>query len=181
MIREDGLSFETRLFPESEQVVELLGDLPAVRRSLFETGVPAHLFNRYLADLGLSILVPQENVPLVRFGTSGLVQAVGVDVRSGRVLAVLYPELEPTILVNSTIDHFSRTVRALVDRFPYYSRDADWSEIDLACAHLSEAVRSIDEVAGAPGCYWPGFIDDVQMGVFSTEDVLAWWHRRESP
>jgi hypothetical protein len=95
------------------------------------------------------------------------------------VLGVLDVPERPTILVNAAVDLFTGTVRGLFERFPYYGKNAEWAEIDSTCAELREIVRSIDPAAAAPGCYWPAFVDDVQMGDFSTEDIQA-WHRRNA-
>jgi hypothetical protein len=176
----EGPRFETRIYPESEQVAEQVASLPEVRRALFETGMPAALLGgRYRADPRLTVLPLVGGGSVIRFGTSGLAQAVGVDVRTGNVLGVLDVPERPTILINTAVDLFTATVRGMFERFPYYGKNAEWTEIDSACAELREIVRSIDAAAAVPGCYWPGFVDDVQMGDFSTEDILA-WHRRNA-
>lgn len=173
-----GPRLQTRAFVESRQVAELLANMPVVSDVLFETGIPVDLVGgRYRADPTLTVLRREGDAPVVRFGTSGLAQAIGVDVGSANVLGILDVPQQPTILVNTTIDMFTRTVKALFERFPYYAKEAEWAEIDSVCAELREIVRSIDPEAAVPGCYWPGFVDDVQMGDFNTEDILAWYRR----
>lgn len=173
-----GPRFETLVFAESRQAAELAANLPAVNDAFFETGIPVALVGgRYRADPTLTVLRREGDASVVRFGTSGLAQAIGVDLGSANVLGILDVPQQPTILVNTTIDMFTRTVRALFQRFPYYEKGAEWAEIDSVCAELREIVRSIDPEAAAPGCYWPGFVDDVRMGDFNTEDILARYRR----
>jgi SUKH-4 immunity protein len=166
--------FETRVFARSPEVGELVADLPSVRRALFDDGVPKGFFGRrYSADPDLTILAWEGHAPVVRFGTSGLAGMIGIDSASGKVIRVIDVPCKPTILVNTTVALFTLTVRALIERFPYYAKDADDEEIDSVAEELREIIRSIDAEAAVPGSYWPAFVDDVQMGDFNTEDILA--------
>jgi len=170
--------FETRVFAESPQVVGLIAHLPEVRRALFETGIPKGLLGgRYLADPELTVLAREGLASVVRFGTSGRTDAIGVAVDSGNVVDIIDVPWVPANFVNTTVGLFTRTVQALVERFPYYSKDAEWVEIDSVCVELRKIIRSIDAGAVMPDYYWPTFVDDVQMGDFSTEDILMWQRR----
>ncbi len=87
----------------------------------------------------------------------------------------------PTILVNTTAGTFTATVQAMIGRFPYYAKDAGYEEIDRVAEELRELIRSIDEKAAVPGCYWPALVDDVQMGDFNTEAVRYWEDAMNNP
>lgn len=166
--------FETRIFAESPEVTGLVGRQPAVHRALFKEGIPQRfLFKGYAADPELTILTWDGHAPVVRFGTSGLSEAIGVDVSTGHVIEVIDVPWRPTNLVNTTVELFTRTIRALIGRFPYYPKDAEYDQIDSVCEELREIIRSVDPEASVPGSYWPGFVDDVQMGDFGTDDILT--------
>lgn len=143
--------FETRVFAELPEVAELVSQLPTVHRVLFEEGIPKRfLFRRYTADPELAILAWEGHAPVVRFGTSDLSEAIGVDVSTGHVIEVVDVPWRPTNLVNTTIEIFTRTIQALMNRFPYYSKYAEYDQIDSACEELREIIRSIDPQASAP-------------------------------
>ena len=76
-------------------------------------------------------------------------------------------------LVNSSLDQFIASVRAVSERFPFYSRDFLESEVDRVAEDLTEILRSIDRAAVADETtFWWTFVFDVRMGDFATEDVL---------
>ena len=175
MTRADYPRFATRVFPESPEIAKLVAGLPSASRALFQRGIPETLLGgRYHADPDLTVLTRGERAPVLRFGTSGLSQAIGIDLATGEVVAVADVSSRPAILVNTTAGTFTSTVQAMIARFPYYAKDASDEEIDRAAEELRELIRSIDEKAAVPGCYWPAFADDVRMGDFNTEDVLSW-------
>jgi hypothetical protein len=176
----EGPRLETRIYPESEQVAEQVASLPEVRRALFETGMPAALLGgRYRADPRLTVLPLAGGGSVIRFGTSGLTQAVGVDVRTGNVLGVLDVPESPTILINTAVDLFTATVRGLFERFPYYGKNAEWTEIDSACAELREIVLTPSHPSYAPPhpgeqyCYRRGEL------LFRT-DKVSWLARSQA-
>jgi hypothetical protein len=160
-------------------MAKLVAGLPSASRALFERGIPETLLGRYQADPDLTVLIRDGRAPVLRFGTSGLSQAIGIDLATEEVVGVADVPSKLTILVNATADTFTSTVQAMIGRFPYYAKDADYEEIDTVAEELRELIRSIDAKAAVPGCYWPAFVDDVQMGDFNTQDVLAWERRQE--
>ena len=86
------------------------------------------------------------------------------------------------LLVNTAVDRFTLTVRAMTERFPYYAKTAEYEEMDGVAEELREIVRSIDEEAAVPGCYWPAFIDNVQDGI--SRQKTSWpgrWGRVRRP
>jgi hypothetical protein len=64
-------------------------------------------------------------------------------------------------------------VRLLIDRFPYYDRNAPSTALEDVVRDLTEIVERIDSPARLEGRFWATFVDDVGMGDFATEDVLA--------
>ena len=169
--------FRTRVFTETPEIAELLSDLPSARIALFETGLPQSLFG-YSAASGLSVLQREGRSPVVCFGSSGMFDTIGIDTANGNVVDVIKAPEKPVILVNTTAKLFTQTVHALIDRFPYYAKAAGYEEVDTVSEALRGMIRSIDPEAAVPGCYWPSFVDDVQMGDFSTEDILSWERRQ---
>lgn len=167
--------FAARVFTETPEIAALLSDLPSARLALFEIGLPQSLLGgRYSADSGLSVLPREGRSPVVCFGSSGLFDAIGIDTANGNVVDVIKTPDKPVILDNATAMLFTRTVHALIDRFPYHAKDAGYEEVDAVSEELRGIIRSIDPKAAVPGCYWPSFVDDVQMGDFNTEDILSW-------
>jgi hypothetical protein len=183
MTRADYPRFDTRVFPESPEIAKLVAGLPSASRALFERGIPVTLLGGiYHADPDLTVITREGRAPVLRFGTSGLSQAIGIDLATGEVVGVVVDvPPKPTILVNATADTFTSTVKAMIGRFPYYAKDAGYEEIDRVAEELREIIRSIDEKAAVPGCYWPAFVDDVQMGASNTEEVLYWEDAMNEP
>lgn len=112
--------FKTRVFVASPEIEELLKDLSSARYALLGDGIPQALVGgRYRADPGLSILGRTSRGSVLRFGTSGLSGAIGIDVSTGDVVEVVDVPSQPTNLVNTTPALFAQTVRAIIERFPY--------------------------------------------------------------
>lgn len=141
---------------------------------MFIDGVPACFIGRmYSADSGVSILERAGDEPILRFGSSGLSDAIGVDLATGQVVDVINARGCPLLFVNASVEQFTRTVRTLIERFPYYDRDASDAEMETVANELLEIVRRIDPEAAIPDRYWSTFVDDVAIGDLSTEAVLS--------
>jgi SUKH-4 immunity protein len=124
-----------------------------------------------------------------------------LDPRTKHVVHVVYGSLgvgnqeakviRPAHLVNSGLDTFIASTRAVTDRFPYDSgsttqdggsddttengakEDKTFDEWDQAAREMTETLRAIDPVAVEdPDSFWMTFIADVQMGNYSTTDIL---------
>jgi hypothetical protein len=128
---------------------------------------------RYTADSSLILLERQGDETILRFGSSGLSDAIGVDLSTGHVIEVLNARGSPLLFVNTSIEQFKQTIKAVVDRFPYYGQDATNEEIEAAAADLRDIIRRIDSAAIIPDRYWSTFADDVELGDLSTEAILA--------
>jgi hypothetical protein len=160
---------------------------------LLRTGVPKVLFGCYEAANELTLLEVPHDGQLVCFGASGPYGSVCLDPRTGAIVYVNTPEgkvLAPPRFVNSSLEQFIASVRAVLDRFPFDSegtgegRERDdladeWAhedklinEWDQAGSELTETLRRIDPAVGAVprDGFWMTFMGDVQMGDFSTRD-----------
>jgi hypothetical protein len=175
-------------------------------KELVSKGVPKNLFRTYNAAHELTLLEVPDYGPLVCFGTEHWVY-VCQDPHTGAIVCIAY--MPPNVinlgpgsfvglphLVNSSLDQFIASVRAVLERFPFYSMDTGEgddlddpasmdpasmrayaeqfdSEVNRAAEDLTEILRRIDPAAVADHTtYWGSFVFDVQMGDFATEDVL---------
>jgi SUKH-4 immunity protein len=111
--------------------------------------------------------------PLIRFGTTGVFGPIYVDPSSGAVVAG-DDVGEELCFANSSLEQFTRTVRGLIDLFPYYEESGDYEEAEAAAARASELIAGIDPPAAEPDTVWGTFIDDVANGDFATRDILQW-------
>ena len=73
------------------------------------------------------------------------------------------------LFVNSSIAAFTATVRAVLERFPYYDEDAEFDGIHAVARDLADLIRGIDPEAMADDRFWSTFVDDVEMGDFATQ------------
>src|SRR5581483_2744499 len=161
---------------------------------LLRKGVPKSLLGRYDAADELTLLAGPNFDPLVCFGNSGSFVKICLDPRTGQVVDIVYDSksgivhsdvdsrdwlVRPAMLVNSSLDQFIASVRAVYDRFPFdsgesYDSDDNADEWDHAVEDLMKILRQMDVAAVAnPDGFWRTFLDDVQMGDFSTVAVLS--------
>ena len=168
------LRYESHVFAESPPLKDLLQHLPSVRRALFIDGVPEKFIaHRYRADSDVTLLRRQGEDAVLRFGSSGLSDAVGIHLSTGNVVEEVNAREFPLYFVNTSIEKFVLTVKAVMDRFPYYDQDATDGEIEVAAADLRDIITHIDFPAMVPDRYWSTFADDVENGDMSTEEILA--------
>jgi len=169
-----GPQYESRVFPGPGALSELLRPWPSVRRALFADGVPKSFFgHRYRADPDVTLLDRPDGRAIVRFGSSGLADAIGIDLATGHVVEQINAPGLPLPFVNTSIGQFTQTVKAVIDRFPYYGQDADDTEMQAAAADLRDIIRRIDPAAIVPDRYWSTLADDAENGDLSTGEVLA--------
>lgn len=184
--------FELAIFPEPTGIpygwVE----------ELLRMGVPKAMFGYYRAADDLMLLEVPGYGQFVRFGTSGPYGGVCLDPRTRAIVYVntyvpsraINPEASgihgPPSFVNSSLEQFTATVRAVLDRFPFDRgdtgreswEDADLDEIeaewDRAAGELTETLGRIDpEAVADQDGFWKTFVADVQMGDYSTDDTLS--------
>jgi hypothetical protein len=168
------LTFESRVFPEPPAMRELLEHAPSVRQALFADGVPKNFIGRrYSADLNVTLLEREGSEPLLRFGSSGPSDAIGVELATGHVIEVIDTPGSHSLFVNTSIEQFTQSVKAVIDRFPYYNANASDEEIEAVADELRELIVSIDPEAAVPDRYWSTFADDAEIGDLTTEAILA--------
>jgi hypothetical protein len=167
------LMYESYVFAEPPSLGDLLRNSPSVRHALFIDGVPKRFIGRrYMADPSVAILKRQGDGIIIRFGASGLSDAVGVDLATGHVVEVLDVAGSVPLFVNTSVEMFTKTVKAVIGRFPYYDEDATDEQIQTAATDLRNMIERIDSAAIVPDRYWSTFIDDVELGDLSTEAIL---------
>ncbi len=168
------LSYEVKVFATSPQVEELLERFPQARASLFTDGVPAGFIGRrYSVNKELRIIHVDGSSPVVRFGSTGLQGAIGLSSETGAVVEVIDEQLAQLLFVNSSLPQFTKTVRTITARFPFYGRDASAEEFEEVASELLEVIRGIDPEAAVPDRYWSTFTDDVAIGDLSNETIDA--------
>ena len=99
---------------------------------------------------------------------------------------VLYIDDRPEFgsnLVNSTLEQFTNTVKALIEAFPYYADfGVDPNEVDVdtlvdmyeaSAARLAALIGEIDPAALTPETFWDDFLVAVVHGNYSTESILG--------
>jgi len=163
---------------------------------LLEKGAPDGL--AYTPARELTLMGHPEAGPLVCFGTTGLYAYICLDPHTKQVVGVNYGAFRPgdpqphfagpAWFVNSSLDHFSASVRAVTERFPFDSDvtgkdsrgeededardDRRFNEWEQAVLELAEILGRIDPaVSTLGGQFWGDFLADVGMG----NHVSDWW------
>ncbi len=163
---------------------------------LLEKGAPDGLVCAPARELAL--LEHPDAGPLVCFGTLGCDDYVCLDPRTKRVVLVIYGAFRagdpqprfvgPAWVVNSSLDRFIASVRAVTERFPFDSDvtgkdsrgeedeeardDRRFKEWEQAVLELAETLDRIDPVAPTLGGeFWGDFLADVGMGNYAN----YWW------
>ena len=171
------LSCEAWVFPEPAAeptaMRDLLDRVPLVRQALLVDGVPRAFIGRYTADSAVTIVERGDGAPLLRFGSGASSQAIGVDISTGHVVRVSAARGSRLLFVNTSIGQFTQTVKALIERFPYYDADATGEETDAVAAELLEIIEGIDPEAGVPDRFWSTLADDAAIGDLTTENILG--------
>ncbi|MFE5026857.1 SUKH-4 family immunity protein [Streptomyces sp. NPDC056656] len=108
----------------------------------------------------------------VRFGYTGASGSVLLNTVTGEVVES-NDELESTSLVNSSLQKFSACIQGVIERFPFYSEDAEEGEWESAADDVARLVREVDPEAFFDGGYWHEMTSDIMMGDYATEAVLA--------
>jgi hypothetical protein len=167
------LPSDMHVFHESAVIRDLLRDHPSVESALFTDGIPADFMAQaYHADREVTVFERAGHAPVLRFGSGPLSQFFGVDLATENVIQVVVPDY-PENFVNTSLAHFTQTVIAVNDKFPFYSLSEADRVMDRVAGELLKMISSIDPPAAVPDRFWSTFIDDVQNGDFSTEDVTS--------
>src|SRR6187402_1665527 len=94
---------------------------PSVADLLRTVGVPRGLIGAEYVVMDTAVILPQAPTSLVAFGKCGLYGRICVDGGSGAVVQAVDSHAEIVQPVNANVDLFSRSVKAVVDRFPFYT------------------------------------------------------------
>lgn len=169
---------------------------------LLEKGVPDGFVRATAREL--TLLEHPDAGPLVCFGTTGLNQYFCLDPHTNQVVIVDYGAYRPgdphphfvgpAWFVNSSLDQFIDSVRAIIVRFPYdtvslkVSKHLSLDEWDLsdddfdelfrehvqAAEDLTEILGRIDPAAVVHANeFWTGFVTDVQMENYNARDFRS--------
>lgn len=170
-----GMSVGLTVFPKPLDAEERLRYLPDVRDLLFVSGIPtSFLRRRYQSDPSVSFVGLPGGGWMLRFGTTGSGNAVGVDLQNGAVIEVLDLPNSPNLFVNSSLRQFANTVIAVSSRYPYYDQDADLEEREAVAGDILGVIREIDPEAAVPDRFWSTFVDDMEIGDLSTQDISSY-------
>lgn len=172
-------------------------------RELVSKGAPKDLLlGAYQAANELALVEVPGGEQLACFGTCGRNYSICLNPRTGAVVNIIKDDTDATyqasdveispIFVNSSLDQFIASVRAVVNRFPFDigeggddpgldDRANEWaqsdrlfSEWDRSAEDLLEILGRIDPAATADlDGFWATLVSDVQMGDYSTKMVLS--------
>ena len=168
--------------PRCELVVFGAGSLPAsvahadatVVRALTRQGVPkAWFYAGYHAARELRAVDVPPLGKLIRFATSGLGASLLVEPALGEVLFLVTVRGATPSFVSSSLQQFTATARAVVDRYPYYSLTSSAEEVIDAAADVARIITAIDAPAMGTDLYWSTFVDDMRAGAFASELLTA--------
>jgi hypothetical protein len=166
--------FGVHVFTEPVKLRDLLLGYPSVRTALFIDGVPdGFIGRRYTVDSEVAAINLDERGVVLRFGSTGISGIIGIEIETGRVVECPAGPRFNMCLVNASVGQFTRTVKELIERFPYYDQEASDEEIETVAYELRDIIGNIDPGATAPENYWSTFIEDVLNGDMSNEDVVA--------
>jgi hypothetical protein len=160
-----------------------------VAAPLLERGAPKAMLGLYRAADTLTLVENSASRQLVCFGSLAYQGRACLDPWTGAVVYLL--DLRGgvrggdewvVVLVNSSLEQFIASVRAVLNRYPFDSPqakhesdenflDRNSAELGRAADDLRQALRAIDAAAIAdPDRFWLDFTDDVYRGTYSTDD-----------
>src|SRR5262249_48166719 len=133
---------------------------------LTRQGVPKEIFEAYRAAEAIThVVANQKN--FLRFGRVGLYASMCMDVATGSIVTLGSGLV--TEFVNSSLEKFIETAKAVIARFPFYSENDPREVIDRAVEEVTDSIRSVEESAFERDEFWATLVDDIQMGDFATE------------
>jgi hypothetical protein len=146
-----------------------------VANDLTRQGVPKEIFEGYRAAEAITHVVLNQK-SLLRFGRVQLYSSMCMDVATGSIV-----ELAPDStsgFVNSSLEKFIETAKAVIARFPFYGENDPEEVTDRAVKDVTDAIRSVEERAFERDGFWATLVADIQMGDFVTEWIVS---RRFAP
>ena len=141
-----------------------------VANDLMRQGVPKEIFECYRAAEAIThVVLNQKN--LLRFGRVQLYSSMCMDAATGSIVTVASDST--TEFVNSSLEKFIETAKAVIARFPFYGEDDAQEVTDRAVKEVTDAIRSVEESAFERDGFWATLVDDIQMGDFITEWIVS--------
>jgi hypothetical protein len=160
--------FKLTVLPEDALDASIRGSTHVER---LKNGVPVDLLGGRYAAADRLMVVSAHRGDLVQFGT-GLNLPICLDPKTNEVVSVAADGLS-TSLVNSSFERFTETVSAVTSRFPFYGLDSSDDDVEAATRNVADMIRRIDESAMVPDRFWSTLVDDIGMGDFVTEWIVA--------
>jgi hypothetical protein len=167
------LTVTYRIFLDSAEIRAMLEAFPDALHTLFSTGVPIDFLGtgRYTVAATLAIVDIPSRGRMIRFGEGTMPSNFCIVPRTGEVVDLsCVPDHE---FVNSSLTQFVRVVKAVTGRFPFYDTSDDLDERNRVGDELAAMIEEIDPPAMEIDLFWSTFVDDIRIGDFPTEDVLA--------
>ncbi len=134
------------VFPESAEARALLDRFPETQRMLFSEGLPKNFLGPlYSAAEQLTIVEVPPLGRVIRFGSStNFSDGLFINPATGEITDVASGEVR--LFVNSSLKQFGQTVTAVVERFPFYSKEEyEVQDEEIAAARdLSAIIGRID-------------------------------------
>src|SRR5215510_10708398 len=137
---------------------------------LTRQGVPKEIFEGYRAAEAIThVILNQKN--LLRFGRVQLYSSMCMDVATESIVD-LAPD-STTGFVNSSLEKFIETAKAVIARFPFYGENDPDEVTDRAAQDVADAIRSVEGRAFEPDGFWATLVADIQMGDYVTEWIVS--------
>lgn len=170
-------AFELVTVPLAADVIGRVGDIATPIR------VPRELLSGavFRTDSEATLVSRPDGTSLLRFGVARLSSALCLEPATGAILSTwdadsgVVRAVQPSwteSFVNTDIERFVDIARAISSRFPYYTAATFDESIGVVGRELREMISRIDPPAALPDRFWSTFLDDVEMGDFTTESLL---------
>ena len=155
-----------------DQLREVLGsDAGSLDLAGADISVPKEFFGeRYRAATVPEAIQHDSLGRLVCFGRTWLTDPICVEPVTGQVVEIR-PNSADVYVVNSSLRQFTDTVRATIQALPYYEDGSNDEEVRAAVTRLSGIIRDIDPPAMIRHRFWSTFVEDVEMGDFTTDRI----------
>src|SRR5439155_15845601 len=108
---------------------------------------------------------------LLRFGRVQLYSSMCMDVATASIMEI--EQDSTTGFVNSSLEKFIETAKAVIARFPFYGENDPEEVTDRAVNDVTDAIRSVEESAFERDGFWATLVADIQMGDFVTEWIVS--------
>lgn len=172
--------FVVHVFPRAAEFDEVLDALPAVKRAFFTDGVVVPSLLGYRPSRSVRLIEQDGEPSLLRFARAGARAVLGVEVPSGRVVqldaefsrvpgAPVEHTWGPRTLASNSSSQFGRAVRAMAERFPFYSVDDEVDAWFSVAQRLRLALAAIEGLPEEATPFWEHFLYNVEIGDTATQ------------